>query len=60
MTFSAVHRPAAISTGAVIGVSFGEKVRYRRRHGRLTSNNGIIWRQAGTAVPCQSTKSLPR
>ena len=23
MTFSAVHRPAAISTGAVIGVSFG-------------------------------------
>src|SRR6516225_7086939 len=27
-----------------------EKVRHHRRHGRLTSNNGIIWRQAGTAV----------
>ena len=25
-----------------------------RRHDRLTSNNGNIWRQAGTAVPCQS------
>ena len=30
-----------------------EKVRHRRRDGRVTSNNGNVWRQAGTAVPCQ-------
>ena len=30
-----------------------EKIRHRRRRGRLTSNNGNIWLQAGTAVPCQ-------
>ena len=40
------------------GMGQTEKVRHRRRHGRLTSNNGNIWRQARTAVKCQCTKSL--
>ena len=35
------------------GMGQTEKVRHRRGRGRLTSNNGNIWRQAGTAVPCQ-------
>jgi len=39
------------------GMGQTEKVRHRRRHGRLTSNNGNIWRQAGTAVPCQARSS---
>ena len=34
------------------GMGQTEKVRHRRRHGRLTSNNGNIWRQAGAAVRC--------
>jgi hypothetical protein len=35
------------------GTGQTEKVWHRLRHGRLTSNNGNIWRQAGTAVLCQ-------
>ena len=36
-----------------------EKVPHRHGHGRLTSNNGNIWRQAGTAVPCHERTKCP-
>ena len=35
-----------------------EKDRHRRRHSRLTSNNGSVYREIGTAGECQGTKSL--
>jgi hypothetical protein len=38
-----------------------EKDRHRRMQARLTSNNGNIWRQIGTAVPCHKrSSSRPR